>query len=573
MRARAGVLAGIVFGGLAALWLLQRSASQPPELPDGHRAGTASVDAVSTPTPGLTGAPAPLIAGSPGPEVAPPVGRPGGAPGLARLTVRVSHGDRPLEGARVEVRELEPGEEEGKILEGTSGADGVCTLEVDALSYPLGVTARGGASLAPAFVVLDDLPVDGIDVVLEAGAPLEVRTVDLQGKPVPGLDVVVYPIDIGARGEAGPVRGPGGWFLEDGRQVTTDGSGVACVEGLDAGRLYRAYASGWSTPMQLLDSEGAAKPMHDAVRPGVGRVLQLMVAPLRLTWLRAVDAESGKPLGAATISPIKRVSEAGKFKNEWTLLRQAYAGLWYGREALLGLTQPVLHADYFREYIVVREGAPAEVACGGVRVEAPGHEPQELPVVARSLESATSGPVLVPLRRTEGASITPVTLRLTSQRPDIRTLVKLLQDRRSVYLRGFDAVLHRGQAFELQLVPGTYELLIGGNAVETLELRGQQHIALDVDLDQLPSVQVQLDVEGVPHVGIGSLFLAPQKQGPLHWMFGHSRVPYTAGLAPPVVVPAGPLVVTGGTGDGRTSGRELVEIAAGEHAVVNVRIE
>ncbi|MCA9316011.1 MAG: hypothetical protein KDB73_11020 [Planctomycetes bacterium] len=568
MSARAWLLTVGTLLLVAALWLLLQPTSGAPEVRSDAGSGNQVTAAEPSRGPGLTAPPAVAVGdgalqGQPGEDVPAEASVPG-----RLLSVRVMHDGRPVEGAHVEVRALEAPEDQGGAVTGLATADGSCLIELGELVAPLGVTARAGGGLAPAFVVLDEVPDAALKMVLESGAPLEVRTIDLQGEPVPAVDLVVYPIDPGARGEPGPVRGPTAWFLEDGRHVTTDSSGAARVEGLDAGRLYRAYARGWGTPMQVMDSESAVKPLHDAVRPGEGRILQLMVVSLRMTWLRAVDADSGATVEAATITPIRA---AGRIKDDRMLLKQAY-GLWYERAALMGLAEPVGQADYFRDY-VVRGEAPSDVACGAVRVEAPGYEARELAVWARPLAQAAAGPTTIPLRRSPGTSLTDVSLRLRSSRPDIRAIVKVVQGRTSLYLRGYDAAFHRDQPLRLQLLPGTYQLLVGGNEMETLDIRSDAPLVREIDLDALSTVEVELHVGGMPWRGIGSVAMFPRRSGPFVWGFSHARVPYAEGRSPPVVVLAGDLHVGGGTGDGTQSELIDVSVAPGEHAVVEVRVD
>ncbi len=480
------------------------------------------------------------------------------------VRVRVTSNGAPLPGATVSVEHVGPGIE-GDLPEApATGEDGRTAVVLAQGMFPVALVVRGSAGHAPSAVTLSERPTDEVIVDLEAGQPLKVQTIDMDRQPIAGVPVVVFPVGCWAQGNAGMTSGPSGWFFEDSRDATTGADGTVVVHGLDPSRLYRAYAPGYGTPMQIVPPPPVPQPSHDPVAPGPDRSLVLMIAPLRIAWVRVVDAETGDVVSMASVG---KFFAPGRMPEEQMRLLQA-APLWLAQAGLLRLPERVLEADYFRTY-VWREGGSKPVQTGPLKVRAPGYQGAEVLLPAQPLDRAK--PTVVRLVRSPGARFTTLAIVLKTQRERVRAIVQLRRGKRTLCRRGFDSESTTA-SFTSQVEQGQYELMVGGTSLGSIDVTGTDPIERVVDLDTLPSVQIALDAGGRPYSGTGSVAFSPGPGATAHWMFIHPRIPFVEGRSPHVVVPAGELVVGAGTGDGRHAEYVQPSIADGEQTTVSLSV-
>ena len=461
---------------------------------------------------------------------------PPAAPGPARLpksghvTVRVEADGLPVSGASVAATALSETGVSLPLASRQTDQLGRVSIAVDEGAYPIAVIVRAQPPWVPVARVIPDVPTEELHVILRRGQPLVVRTVGLDQSALPGVPLVVAPVGRAAKGLPDMVFHDGGWVFEDTRHVTTDSDGQATIESLDPDRVYRAYAEGLGTPTSWGHPDSAA--------PGDGAELVVQLAPLRVVWVRAVDSESKSHI--STVSWALSGSSSEPMRGLEHLWPAKYPWSGFG---VLGLSEPVRLGDTIRMYVATVPDDEA-IEFGPLVASAPGYEEQALVTRARPLAEARAGPVIMGLHGEVGASFSRVELVPHTSRDSVRALIRVRNGKRVVIAKIWDSESDRKVEFDL--AAGDYTLEVGGNELQVLRV-GNETVTRRVDLDELPSLRLNLHVGGRDYEGPGYVSMYREVNGSLLWNLMMGDVPYVAGRSPAFVVPQGMVVVSGGS--------------------------
>lgn len=370
-------------------------------------------------------------------------------------------------------------------------------------------------------LTLHDGPEQGRTVELTRGTGLQIRVIDLGGDPIANVEVLLAPVKAveTRRGEIA-LSESGDPVIEELFRLNADGLGYAQVGGLLTGRSYRGYVPGFATP------PGSALPEHAVA--GVDTELILQVAPLRIVWGRAIDSDTGQAVHTARWLELRANPERPASAN---LLRAAR--MIGSLRDLFDLQRSVDPGDIWLETIAVGPSG-AGYQMGPFRLRALGYEEESVTLEARELADARTGPQIVKLTRSPGATLGDVEISCESSRRDLVALVQIVTSKRIVFSELWDSA--SPHVIATSLPPGEYELIVGGGSVAELRVAEGERSKHAIMLDELPSVRLALSTAGTPYDGVARVMLKSGGDGGPFWLWTRSDEPISGGLSDRFVV-------------------------------------